>query len=130
MKSLALASKLQVLKNWPVPGWRTALFFEWLKFCRSAEKIFLDRFFVGDRRKNFLEFFLESAVLHLCPWSMTLTSSIPVLGLESVRPRKGCPRPWPRMFFFVLVLEPCVLERSKTAGMTDPRSRPSFGNSI
>ena len=30
----------------------------------------------------------------LCPWS--LASSIPVLGLESVSPRKGCP--WPRIF--------------------------------
>ena len=30
------------------------------------------------------------------PWS--LASSIPVLGLESVCPRKGCPWPWPRIF--------------------------------
>ena len=37
---------------------------------------------------------------------------IPVLGLESVCPRKGCPWPWPRIFFCVLGLglEPCVLD--------------------
>ena len=38
--------------------------------------------------------------MRLCPWSLALTSSIPVLGLESVCPRKGCPWlwPWPRIF--------------------------------
>ena len=30
--------------------------------------------------------------------SLALASSIPVLGLESVCPRKGCPWPWPRIF--------------------------------
>ena len=45
VKSLALASKLQVLENCPVLGSRTALLFEWLKFCRSAEKFFEDVFF-------------------------------------------------------------------------------------
>ena len=33
-----------------------------------------------------------------------LGSSIPVLGLESVCPRKGCPWPWPRIFFVSLAL--------------------------
>ena len=33
LKSLALASKPQVLENWPVLGSRTALFFEPLKLC-------------------------------------------------------------------------------------------------
>ena len=33
LKSLALASKPQVLENCPVLGSRTALFFEQLKFC-------------------------------------------------------------------------------------------------
>ena len=48
--------------------------------------------------------------LRLCPWSLALASSIPVLGLESVCPRKGCP--WPRIFFVSLAfgLEPCVLD--------------------
>ena len=32
-----------------------------------------------------------------CPWS--LASSIPVLGLEKVCPRKGCPWLWPQIFF-------------------------------
>ena len=42
--------------------------------------------------------------LRLCPWSLALASSIPVLGLESVCPRKGCPWPWPRIFFVSLAL--------------------------
>ena len=96
LKTLALTSRPQVLENWPVLGSRTALFFELLKFCGALEKFFeRKRFFRGDRLKNFCEdlFFLEH--LRLCPWS--LASSIPVLGLESVCPRKGCP--WPRIFF-------------------------------
>ena len=68
-------------------------------------------FFFGDRLKNFCEdlffffFFLESTCA-LCPWSLALASSIPVLGLESVCPRKGCPWPWPwpRIFFVSLAL--------------------------
>ena len=48
----------------------------------------------------FLFFFGEH--LRLCPWS--LASSIPVLGLESVCPRKGGPWPWPRIFFVSLAL--------------------------
>ena len=46
VKSLALASRPQVLKNWPVLGSRTALFFELLKFCGALEKFFRKRFFV------------------------------------------------------------------------------------
>ena len=46
LKSLALASRPQVLENWPVLGSRTALFFELLKFCGALEKIFGKRFFV------------------------------------------------------------------------------------
>ena len=67
-------------------------------------------FFFGDRLKNFCEdlfffYFLESTCA-LCPWSLALASSIPVLGLESVCPRKGCPWPWPwpRIFFVSLAL--------------------------
>ena len=54
---------------------------------------------------------------HFCPWppeglsserlSLALASSISVLGLQKVCPRKGCP--WPRIFC-VLGLEPCVLD--------------------
>ena len=46
LKSLALASRPQVLENWPVLGSRTALFFELLKFCGAVEKFFGKRFFV------------------------------------------------------------------------------------
>ena len=38
VKSLALASKPQVLENWPVLGSRTALFFEQLKFCWKTQE--------------------------------------------------------------------------------------------
>ena len=106
MKSLALASKVkslasrpQVLKNWPVLGSRTALFFELLKFCEALEKFFGKGFFV-EICEDLFSFFGEH--LHLCPWSLALASSIPVLGLESVCPRKGCP--WLRIVFVSLAL--------------------------
>ena len=91
-----------------------------VKVLWSAWKIFWKTFFSGDRLKNFCEdlffgdrlnnfcedlffFFLESTCA-LCSWSLALASSIPVLGLESVCPRKGCPWPWPRIFFVSLAL--------------------------
>ena len=92
-------------------------FFELLKFREALEKFFGKRvtveiarkiyvktffFFFGDRLKSFCDF---GEHLRLCPWS--LASSIPVLGLESVCPRKGCPWPWPR-FFFVSLTPPLV----------------------
>ena len=46
VKSLALASRPQVLENWPVLGSRTALFFGKLKFCGAVEKFFGKRLFV------------------------------------------------------------------------------------
>ena len=62
-KSLALASNPQVLENCLVLGSRIALFFEWLKFCRSAEKCFSRPFFFGDRRKKiFKTFFLRKTL--------------------------------------------------------------------
>ena len=44
VKSLALASRPQVLENWPVLGSRTARFFGMLKFCGALEKLFGKRF--------------------------------------------------------------------------------------
>ena len=91
-----------------------------VKILWSAWKSFWKTFFCGDRLKNFCEdlffffwrspkkfswrpfFFFFGEHLRLCPWS--LASSIPVLGLESVCPRKGCPWPWPRIFFVSLAL--------------------------
>ena len=91
VKSLALASRPQVLENWPVLGSRTALFFE-LKFRRALEKFFGKRFFVEIARKIFVKIFFFWRALALV--SLALASSILVLGLESVCPQKGCP--WPR----------------------------------
>ena len=46
VKSLALASRPQVLENWPVLGSRTALVFGMLKYCGALEKFFGKRFLV------------------------------------------------------------------------------------
>ena len=102
LKSLALASRPQVLENWPVFGSRTALFFELLKFCGALEKFFRKRFFVEIALKIFVKtfFFVFWRALALVP----LASSIPVLGLESVCAGKGCSWPWPRIFFVSLAL--------------------------
>ena len=77
----------------------------------SPEKNFED-LFVGDRLKFFLKTFFIFFGEHfrLFPWSLVLSSSIHVLGLERVCPQKACPWPWLRMFFCVLGLEPCVLD--------------------
>ena len=108
VKSLTLASKPQVLENWPVLGSRTALFFELLKFCGALEKIFWKKFFCGDRLKNFCEdlFFLESTcACVLGPWPrafLSLASIVSVLGKAVLGLGLG--------FFCVLGLEPCVLD--------------------
>ena len=116
LKSLAskvksLASRPQVLENWPVLGSRTAVFFELLKFCGALEKFFRIRFFEDlfffffeIAWKIFVKTFFFGEHLRLCPWSLALASSISVLGLESVCPRQGCPWPWPRIFFVSLAL--------------------------
>ena len=41
-----------------VLGLRTALFFKWLKSCRSAKKRFCKPFFLDRRKKNFEDLFL------------------------------------------------------------------------
>ena len=54
---------------------------------------------LGDRLKIFLQdIFFFGEHLRLCPWSLALAASIPVLGLERVCPRKGCLLPWPWIF--------------------------------
>ena len=53
VKSLALASRPQVLENWPVLGSRTAVFFELLKFCEALEK-FLENVFLWRSLEKFL----------------------------------------------------------------------------
>ena len=88
------------------PRLENSSIFELLKFCRALEKFFRKRFFVEIAWKIFVKtfffFFFFGEHLRLCPWSLALASSIPVLGLESVCPRKGCPWPWPRIFFVSL----------------------------
>ena len=100
--ALALASRPQVLENWPVLGSRTARFFGKLKFCGALEKCFGKRllvktawkifvktffffffFFFGDRLKNFCEdlFFFFFFGEHLRFVSLVLG-----LGLE-----QSCP---------------------------------------
>ena len=95
LKSLAskvksLASRPEVLENWPVLGSRTVLVFELLKFC-------------GDRLKNICEdlFFFFFSGEHLCPWPRECLPS-KRLSLASD-------------FFCVLGLEPCVLDSTSAA---------------
>ena len=66
VKSLALASKPQVLENCPVLGSRTALFLESLKFCGCHEKIFEDLFFW--RTLAPVSFVLGLGLKQSCPW--------------------------------------------------------------
>ena len=126
VKSLALASRPQVLENWPVLGSRTALLFELLKFCGAFEKFFGKRFFVEIAWKiivkTFFFFFLRSPEKFLWRpfffWrALALVSLVLGLGLEP-----SCP--WPREclsserlslalasdFFCVLGLKPCILD--------------------
>ena len=90
VKSLTLASRPQVLENWPVLGLRTALFFELLKFCRTPEKKFYKAFFTGERLKNFFEdlFFWDRLKNFFGKLFFENTCAC-VLGLEH-----SCP--WPR----------------------------------
>ena len=55
----------------------------------------------------------------MCPWSLAL--SIPVLGLESVCPRKSCP--WPRIFFVSLALASSLV--SSTPPLLYSEQKPS-----
>ena len=152
LKSLALASKVkslasrpQVLENWPVLGSRTALSFGKLKFCGAVEKVFGKRFVVEIAWKIFVKtffFFLRSPEKFL--WRpfffffgehLRFVSLVLGLGLEH-----SCP--WPREclsserlsfalasdFFCVLGLglEPCVLD-STSAKDSLSEDRPSRG---
>ena len=63
VKSLALASKSQVLENCPVLGLRTALFFELLKVCGASENFFEKRFFLEIAYKIFRKTFFWRAVV-------------------------------------------------------------------
>ena len=86
-KFLALASKPQVLEKCPVLGSRTALFFEWLKFCRSAEKYFSRPFFFWRSTEKFFKTFFVTKTL-------AFVSLVLGLGLEH-----SCPWPWPRALY-------------------------------
>ena len=140
VNSLALASRPQVLENWPVLGSRTAVFFELLKFCGALEKFFGKHFFMKIAWKIFVKtffffFFLEIAwkifvktFYFFFFWrALALVSLVLGLGLEH-----SCP--WPREvlsserlslalasdFFCVLGLglglESCVLD--STSGIS------------
>ena len=88
LKSLALASRPQVLENWPVLGSRTALFFELLKFCGAL-------FFW--RALALVSLVLGLGFEHSCPWpreclslewlSLALASGQPFQGQTLSRPR-------------------------------------------
>ena len=131
LRSLSLVSKPQVLENCSVLGSRTALFFEWLKCCRSAEKCFSRPFFFLESAwKNFFKiFFLEIFFLR----TLAFVSLVLGLGLEHSCswPRKClsseglsldlasdffflCPWPWFRALCLWLHLCSLVFTRQNT----------------
>ena len=104
------------------PRLEDSTIFWMVKILWSAWKFFWKTFLCGDRLKNFCEedlfFFFFGEHLRLCPWSLALASSIPVLGLESVCPRKGCPWPWPRIFFVSLALASSLVSSTPPLSLT------------
>ena len=52
--------------------------------------------------------------MRLCPWSLALAPSFPVLGLERVCPRKGCP--WSPIFFVALTLASSLVSSTPPLG--------------
>ena len=87
LKSLALASKPQVLENWPVLDSRTALLFESLKFCGAPEKFFGRRSFLEIARKILVKtFFFEIACKKI----------LKIFSLESTCACVFGRWPWPR----------------------------------
>ena len=105
----------QVLENCPALSSRTALFFELLKFCRSPEKVLLKTFYFGENLKFFFEdlFFLENTCACVRgPWPhafLSLASRGSVLGRAVLGLGLG--------FFFVLGLEPCVLDSTSATSV-------------
>ena len=105
----SLASQLQVLKNCPVLGSRTAVFLESLKFCRSffVEKlVFLEMFwfcfFKNTWKKNFWRhYFFFGEHLRLCPCPRKDLSS---KGLSLASD-----------IFCVFGLEPCALNSTSVS---------------
>ena len=74
---LGLGLEASSPRKLPCPRLEDSIIFLMLKICRSAEKIFVDRFF-EDRLKNFFEdlFFLENTcVCVLGPWPRECLSS-------------------------------------------------------
>ena len=70
-------------------------------------------------------FFLENTCA--CPWS--LASSIPVLGLERVCLRKGCP--WPKILFVSLASDlVCVLDSTSSKRFNNLICRYKTGRSF
>ena len=102
----SLASKLQILENCPLLGSRTAVFLEFLKFCRSfiVEKLNFLRFFDFVFFENTWIKILEDLIIITFFLDNTCAS---VLALEKVCPQKGCL--WPRIFFVSLASSPCAL---------------------
>ena len=126
---LGLGLKAYKSSKMPCPGPRIALFYGFLKMgqdhdcsffsSRSTPEtsriiyedlLFRERLkfygkFASFLREDFFFYLLENTCA-LCPWS--LSSSIPVLGLERLCPRKVSSWPWPQIFF--PWPQPCVLD--------------------
>ena len=116
VKSLSMVSKPGSRRRHPVLGSRQHYFLTFWKWAKVMTNFVSSWRTPESLRKNFwwdffpwrtLEFsgkftkfrsedlFLEITST-FCSWSLALASNIPVLGLERVCLRKGCP--WPRIF--------------------------------
>ena len=95
-KVLSLGLEASSPRKLACPRLEDSSIFWIVKILWSAWKMFWKTFFFGDCLKNFCEdlFFFFGEHLRLCPRS--LASSVSVLGIEGVCPRKGCS--WPRIF--------------------------------
>ena len=109
---LGLGLETSSPRKLPCPRLEDRLFLNCWNFVDCLKKNFRRRFLLENNWKFFFRIFFFwkkflktiffGELLHLCPWFSALASSIPVLGLERVCPRKGCP--WPRIFFVSLAL--------------------------
>ena len=88
-------------------------------------KNFLENVFLRRSLEKFLwrPFFFWRALALV---SLALASSIPVLGLKRVCPRKGCP--WLRIFFVSLALASSLVSSTPPLGMRFEKNDLSYRN--
>ena len=136
---LGLGLEASSPRKLPCPRLEDSTIFWIVKILQIAWRICLNTFFFlfffWGRLKIYFEdrffffFFFFGEHLRLCPWS--LASSIPVLSVERVCPRKGCPWPRPRIFCVLGLVWPRALCPRlhlcfKSSKIPCPRSRTAL----